>query len=157
MEKRIKLDKKDRQILKILQKNGRITNAQLALDVGLSPAPTLERVKKLENSGIIDSYHAHLNHAALGLGVSTFVKVTLKGHNKESINRFANEIQKVDEVVECHHTTGSADFMLKVVAQDIPAYQELMLESITEIMEINEIESMVILSTLKDTKAVPIP
>lgn len=157
MAKRIKLDKKDRQILEILQKNGRTTNAQLALDVGLSPAPTLERVKKLENSGIIDSYHAHLNHAAIGLGVSTFVKVTLKGHNKETINRFANEIQKVDEVVECHHTTGSADFMLKVVAQDIPAYQELMLENITEIMEINEIESMVILSTLKDTKTVPIP
>ena len=157
MTKRIKLDKKDRQILEILQKNGRITNAQLALDVGLSPAPTLVRVKKLEKTGIIESYHAHLNHAAIGLGVSTFVKVTLNGHNKETINRFANEIQKVDEVVECHHTTGSADFMLKVVAQDIPAYQELMLESITEIMDIDEIESMVILSTLKDTKAVPVP
>jgi len=157
MTKRIKLDKKDRQILEILQTNGRITNAQLALDVGLSPAPTLERVKKLEKTGIIESYHAQLNHAAIGLGVSTFVKVTLKGHNKETINRFADEIQKVDEVVECHHTTGSADFMLKVVAKDIPAYQELMLENITEIMEINEIESMVILSTLKDTKAVPIP
>ena len=157
MTKRIKLDKKDKQILKILQTNGRITNAQLALDVGLSPAPTLERVKKLEKSGIIESYHAHLNHAAIGLGVSTFVKVTLKGHNKDTINRFASEIQKVDEVIECHHTTGSADFMLKVVAQDIPAYQELMLASITEIMEINDIESMVILSTIKDTKAVPIP
>ena len=157
MTKRIKLDKKDKQILKILQTDGRITNAQLAQDVGLSPAPTLERVKKLEKAGIIESYHAHLNHAAIGLGVSTFVKVTLKGHNKETITRFTKEIQKVDEVVECHHTTGTADFMLKVVARDIPAYQELMLESITEIMEINEIESMVILSTLKDTKSVPIP
>ena len=157
MTKRIKLDKKDKQILKILQTDGRITNAQLALDVGLSPAPTLERVKKLEKAGIIESYHAHLNHAAIGLGVSTFVKVTLKGHNKETITRFTKEIQKVDEVVECHHTTGTADFMLKVVACDISAYQELMLESITEIMEINEIESMVILSTLKDTKSVPIP
>jgi Lrp/AsnC family leucine-responsive transcriptional regulator len=157
MTKPIKFDKKDKQILEILQTNGRITNAQLALDVGLSPAPTLERVKKLEKTGIIESYHAHLNHAAIGLGVSTFVRVTLKGHNKETINRFANEVQKIDEVVECHHTTGSADFMLKVVAQDIPAYQDLMLENITEITEINEIESMVILSTLKDTKAVPIP
>jgi len=157
MTNRIKLDKKDKQILKILQANGRITNAQLAMDVGLSPAPTLERVKKLEKVGIIESYHARLNHAAIGLGVSTFVKVTLKSHNKEAINRFADEMQKVDEVVECHHTTGTADFMLKVVAKDIPAYQELMLENITEILEINEIESMVVLSTLKDSRTVPVP
>jgi Lrp/AsnC family leucine-responsive transcriptional regulator len=157
MTKRIKLDKKDKQILEILQANGRITNAQLAIDVGLSPAPTLERVKKLEKSGIIESYHARLNHAAIGLAVSTFVKVTLKSHNKEAITRFANEMQKVNEVVECHHTTGTADFMLKVVARDIPAYQELMLENITEILEINEIESMVVLSTLKDSRTVPVP
>jgi len=157
MTNRIKLDKKDKQILKILQANGRITNAQLAMDVGLSPAPTLERNKKLEKVGIIESYHARLNHAAIGLGVSTFVKVTLKSHNKEAINRFADEMQKVDEVVECHHTTGTADFMLKVVAKDIPAYQELMLENITEILEINEIESMVVLSTLKDSRTVPVP
>ena len=157
MSEHIKLDKKDKLILKILQKNGRITNAQLALDVGLSPAPTLERVKKLEAIGVIKSYHAHLNNAAIGLGVTTFVKVTLKSHNKVAINRFADEMQKVDEVVECHHTTGTADFMLKVVAKDIPAYQELMLENITEILEINEIESMVVLSTLKDSRTVPIP
>ena len=157
MTKRIKLDTKDKQILKILQENGRITNAQLAIDVGLSPAPTLERVKKPEKLGIIVSYHAMLNHPAIGLGVSTFAKVTLKSHNKEAINRFASELQKVDEVVECHHTTGTADFMLKVVARDIPAYQELMLENITEILEINEIESMVVLSTLKDSRTVPVP
>jgi DNA-binding Lrp family transcriptional regulator len=156
MTKRIKLDMKDKQILKILQENGRITNAQLAIDVGLSPAPTLERVKKLEKFGIIVSYHARLNQAAIGLGVSTFVKVTLNSHNKEAINRFASEMQKVDEVVECHHTTGTADFMLKVVAEDIPAYQQLMLENITEILEINEIESMVVLSTLKDSRTVPV-
>ena len=157
MTNRIKLDKKDKQILKILQEHGRITNAQLSIDVGLSPAPTLERVKKLENLGIIKSYHAKVNHAAIGLGVSTFVKVTLKSHNKEAINRFADEMQNVEEVVECHHTTGTADFMLKVVAKDIPAYQQLMLESITEILEINEIESMVVLSTLKDSRIVPVP
>ena len=157
MTKRIKLDKTDKQILKILQTKGRITNAQLAIDVGLSPAPTLERVKKLEKLGIIESYHASLNYAAIGLGVSTFVKVTLNSHNKEAINRFAEQMHEVEEVVECHHTTGTADFMLKVVARDIPAYQELMLESITEILDISEIESMVVLSTLKDSKAVPIP
>jgi len=157
MAKRIKLDKTDKKILKILQKKGRITNAQLAIDVGLSPAPTLERVKKLENQGVIESYHAQLNLAAIGLGVSTFVRVTLKSHNKEAISNFTKAIQEVEEVVECHHTTGTSDFILKVVAIDIPAYQELMLEYVTEILEIDEIVSMVILSTIKDTKAVPIP
>ena len=157
MTKRIKLDKKDKQILKILQKQGRITNAQLAIDVGLSPAPTLERVKKLEKLGIIESYHAKINKAAVGLGVSTFVQVTLKSHNKAVIARFTEEINKVDEVVECHHTTGTSDFILKVVARDIPAYQELMLEYVTEIMDIDEIVSIVILSTIKDTNSVPIP
>jgi Lrp/AsnC family transcriptional regulator, leucine-responsive regulatory protein len=157
MTKRIKLDKKDRQILAILQKQGRITNAQLAIEVGLSPAPTLERVKKLENLGIIESYHARLSHDAIGLGVTTLVKISLNSHSKQAIERFAKEIDKIDEVIECHHTTGTSDFILKVVAKDIPAYQELMLEHITEIMEINDIESMVILSTLKDTHVVPIP
>jgi DNA-binding Lrp family transcriptional regulator len=157
MAKRIKLDKKDKQILKILQKKGRITNAQLAIDVGLSPAPTLERVKKLEKNGVIESYHAHLNQAAIGLGVSTFVRVTLKNHNKEAIARFTEGIQEVDEVVECHHTTGTSDFILKVVAEDIPAYQELIFEYVTETLDIDEIVSMVILSTIKDTKSVPIP
>ncbi len=157
MAKPIKLDKKDKQILQILQQNGRITNAQLAVEVGLSPAPTLERVKKLETHGIIKSYHAQLDWAAIGLGVATFVRVTLKTHTKKSITKFTAEISTIDEVVECHHTTGTADFILKVVAKDIPAYQELMLEHITEILEIDEVESMIILSTLKDTKAVPIP
>lgn len=157
MTKRIKLDKTDKQILKILQANGRITNAQLAIDVGLSPAPTLERVKKLEKLGIIESYHARVNKAAVGLGVSTFVRVTLNGHTKAVIARFTEEINKIDEVVECHHTTGTSDFILKVVAIDIPAYQELMLENVTEIMDIDEIVSIVILSTIKDTKSVPIP
>lgn len=157
MTKRIKLDKTDKQILKILQAKGRITNAQLAIDVGLSPAPTLERVKKLEKLGIIEGYHARINKAAVGLGVSTFVKVTLKGHNKAVIARFTEDINKIDEVVECHHTTGTSDFILKVVAIDIPAYQELMLENVTEIMDIDEIVSIVILSTIKDTKSVPIP
>jgi DNA-binding Lrp family transcriptional regulator len=156
MAKVAKLDIKDRQILKILQEKGRITNAQLASEVGLSPAPTLERVKKLESQGIIVSYHAKVNQESIGLGVTTLVKVTLKSHGKTVIEKFASEIQKVDEVIECYHTTGSSDFLLKVVAKDIPSYQQLMLEHITDIMEIDEIESMVILSTIKDTNSLPI-
>lgn len=155
--KPIKLDKIDRHILEILQVNGKITNAELAQTVGLSPAPTLERVKKLEKTGVIKSYHAHLDHSRIGLGVNTFVKVALKGHNKDNIDNFVSSIEKIEEIIECHHITGTGDFILKIVAEDIPSYQELMLEKVTDIEVVDNMQSMVILSTFKDSNKVPIP
>jgi Lrp/AsnC family leucine-responsive transcriptional regulator len=152
-----KLDPTDRKILEILQANSNITNAQLAQEIGLSPAPTLERVKKLENAGVIRSYHAVVDMASVGLGVSTFVMVSLKGHNKENIEIFIRAIEKIDEVIECHHVTGQADFILRIVAPDIPAYQKLMLEKVTNIEVVDNMQSTVILSTFKDSKVVPIP
>jgi DNA-binding Lrp family transcriptional regulator len=152
-----KLDRIDRKILEILQENSKITNAQLSKDIGLSPAPTLERVKKLEQAGIIKSYHATVNPATLGLGVSTFVHITLHGHNKKNIDTFIKAINKVPEIVECHHITGSGDFILKVIAKDIGAYQQLMLDKVSEIEVVDSMQSMVILSTFKDSKVVPIP
>ncbi|MBL6446878.1 Lrp/AsnC family transcriptional regulator [Fulvivirga sp. 29W222] len=157
MKPKIKLDKIDRRILEILQANAKITNAQLANEIGLSPAPTLERVKKLEVSGIIKSYHATLNNEKVGLGVSTFVMVSLKGHNKTNIEAFTQAINEIDEVIECHHITGSGDFILKIIAQDIAAYQKLMLEKVTNIEVVDNMQSLVILSTFKDSKVMPIP
>lgn len=154
---KVKLDAIDRKILELLQTNSNITNAQLAQEIGLSPAPTLERVKKLETSGVIKSYHAVIDGASVGLGVSTFVMVTLKGHNKENIEKFMKAIRKIDEVVECHHVTGQADFILKVVSADIPAYQNLMLEKVTNIEVVDSLQSTVILSTFKDSKVLPLP
>ncbi len=153
---KFKLDNIDRNILKILQKDGRITNSQLSKDIGLSPAPTLERVKKLEQIGYIKSYHAVLDKEKLGLGVTTFVMVSLKQHNKDTIDKFIESINTLEEVIECHHTTGTGDFMLKVVSEDISRYQKLMLEEISNIEVIADMQSMVILSTFKDSKAVPV-
>src|SRR5690349_22233918 len=98
MKNNIKLDVTDRKILEILQENSNITNAQLAKQIGLSPAPTLERVNKLETSGVIKSYHAVVDAASVGLGVSTFVMSSLKGHNKQNIDKFISAIKLVDEV-----------------------------------------------------------
>ena len=152
----IKLDNIDRKILEILQLNAKITNAQLAKEISLSPAPTLERVKKLENSGIIKSYHASLDKEKIGLSVSTFVMVTLKGHNKINIDFFTNAIDEIPEVIECHHITGTSDFMLKIISYDIAAYQRLMLEKISEIEVVDGLQSMVILSTFKEIKVIPL-
>ncbi|MEJ2005217.1 MAG: Lrp/AsnC family transcriptional regulator [Cyclobacteriaceae bacterium] len=156
MKRNIKLDETDRRILEILQKNAKITNAQLSQEIGLSPAPTLERVKKLENSGVIQSYHAKLDPDKIGLGVSTFVMVSLKGHNKENIEKFVSRIEDIPEIVECHHVTGSGDFILKIVTEDINSYQTLMLETVSNIDIVDNMQSMVILSTFKDSKVMPL-
>jgi Lrp/AsnC family leucine-responsive transcriptional regulator len=155
--KELKLDELDKRILVILQKNAKITNAQLSQEIGLSPAPTLERVKKLEQSGLIKSYHAELDTEMLGLGVQMFVQVTLKGHNKQNIDIFMDSIRDIPEVIECHHVTGSADLILKVISRDITSYQKFMLENISEIEVVDNLQSMVILSTMKDSKALPLP
>ena len=153
----LKFDKIDRKILEILQKSAKITNAQLSKDIGLSPAPTLERVKKLENMGVINSYHAKLDISKIGLGVTTFVLVTLVGHNKENIDKFIAEINTIEEVIECHHITGAGDFILKIISKDIPSYQKLMLEKVSNIKVVDNMQSMVVLSTFKDSKVMPIP
>lgn len=152
-----KLDAIDHKLLDILQANGKITNAQLSKDVGLSPAPTLERVKKLEQSGIIQSYHAQVNREKVGLGVMTYVQVTLKGHQKTIIEAFTNKINKVPEIIECHHVTGQCDFLLKVIAKDINHYQQLIMDTINEIEVVASTQTMVILQTMKNSKVLPVP
>ncbi len=154
---KVKLDATDRKIVELLQANSNITNAQLALEIGLSPAPTLERVKKLENQGVIKSYHALVDMDSVGLGVSTFVTVSLKGHNKENINKFIAAIKGIPEVIECHHVTGQSDFILKMVSSDIPSYQNLMLEKLSNIEVVDNMQTTVILSTFKNSKSVPLP
>jgi len=154
---KVKLDSIDRKILEILQSNAKITNSQLSKDIGLPPAPTLERVKKLETSGIIKSYFAKLDTNKVGLGLHTFVQVSLKGHHKKNIDLFVSEINKIAEVVECHHITGSSDFILKIISGNIPSYQKLMLEKISVIKGIDSLQSVIVLSTFKDSKVMPIP
>ena len=151
-----KLDQTDLKVLEILQQNAKITNAQLSKEIGLSPAPTLERVKKLETLGIIQSYHAQVDREKVGLGVSTFVTVTLTGHKKQVTESFVSQINQILEVIECHHVTGSGDFMLKIVSKDIASYQKLMLEKINEIEEVASTATMVILSTFKENKVLPL-
>ena len=152
----MKIDNIDRKILRMLQENSKITNAYLSKQIGLSPAPTLERVRKLEKKGIIIGYHAQLNLSKIGLGVSTFVLVSLKEHNKKNINIFLDKINKIKNVIECHHITGTGDFILKVVSENIASYQKLMLDKVSEIEATDSLQSMVILSTFKDNKVMPL-
>lgn len=152
----VELDKTDLQILKILQQNGRITNLQLSNEIGLSPAPTLERVRKLENSGYILSYHALVDEEKLGLGIKTFIQVSLDFHKNNTIQKFLDEIQEIKEITECHHVTGQCDFLLKVYVKDIKSYEQLIMQKISRITVVKTFQTMIIMSTNKKEPTVPL-
>lgn len=149
-------DKTDLQILKKLQQNGRITNLQLSSEIGLSPAPTLERVRRLENQGFIKNYHARIDEEKLGLGIKTFIQIQLDFHQGDTIQAFVEEVKGIDEITECHHVTGGCDFLLKVYVKDIKAYEKLIMEKITKIRMVKTFQTMMILSTSKDDAVMPL-
>lgn len=149
----MKLDKTDIKILNILQEEGRITNSELAKRIEISPPPTLERVKKLEKSGVIKRYVALLDPPAVGYGTCMFVEVTISHHERKAIEEFLKAVKKVDEVMECHHTTGDADFLLKISVKDIPAYEDLVLHKLTKLPHLLNITTVVVLSTFKNETA----
>jgi Lrp/AsnC family transcriptional regulator, leucine-responsive regulatory protein len=152
----MKLDKTDRRILQILQTNGRITNKDLASQLNLSAPPTLERVKKLESQGFIESYSALLNANKVGLTTIMMVSVTLHQHSQEAIQEFRRAIETFDEIMECYHVTGDDDYMLKVMCQDIAEYETFMVEKLSRINSLGKIKSSVVLSTIKNQQVLPI-
>lgn len=149
-----KLDKIDLKILRILQENSKITNLELSRRIGLSPAPTLERVKKLENNNVILSYHAEVNPQALGLNVMTFVLVSLAWKKEDALNRFLEKIKTIDEIVESYIITGEADFLIKVICKDIPTYEQLLFK-LSQIDEIERLKTLMTLSTVKKSSILP--
>ena len=150
-----RLDRTDLRILKILQGNSKITNLDLSKKIGLSPAPTLERVKKLEQSGIIQSYHAQVNPTSIGLSVKTFVLVSLAWQKENALNNFLDKVKSIDEIVECYIITGEADFLMKIVCKDIPTYEKLLFKTLSQIEEIERLKTLMTLSTVKDSKILP--
>ena len=156
MEVGIKLDTIDLKILRIIQERGRITNLQLSNEIGLSPAPTLERVKKLENSKIIKSSHGYVNDALLGLGIQAFISISLVRQIEGSIVTFKEKVQAIPEIMECYQVTGNADYFLKIMVKDIPAFESLIANKLSKIEEIGQMQTMVILSKVKDSKVIPL-
>jgi Lrp/AsnC family transcriptional regulator, leucine-responsive regulatory protein len=156
MAKIKELDKTDLKILKHLQEDGCLSNLDLANKVGLSATPTFERVKKLEKAKIIKSYHAEIDAVALGMGIQTFMMVSLSQTRGNAIPNFIKQINDIPEIIECHHVTGSSDYILKIMVEDIAAYEHLAMDTIRNIKEISNMTTMVILSTIKDSKVAPL-
>jgi DNA-binding Lrp family transcriptional regulator len=122
----MQLDRLDLRILSQLQKNGRMTNVDLAEAVGLSASPCLNRVKRLEQAGFISGYSAQICMEKIGDILTVFTEVTLSDHHREDFIRFEKAVKELDEVIECHLVSGGYDYLLKVVARGVNHYQELM-------------------------------
>lgn len=151
-----KIDEIDCKILGLLQKNGRITVKEMAAQLGLSPTPVFERTKKLERAGIISHYAAILNPDKIGKKLYAFAHISLKDHSKALVEKFAAQITKIPEVLECHYVTGDSDFILKILLNDMEKYREFIMNSLFEMDNIAKVETFLSLSVLKNSKVIEV-
>lgn len=154
--RRAKLDKIDKNILRDLQQDGRITNVELARNVGISAPPCLRRVRALEDAGFIKSYHAKIDPAALGYTVTVFALVKLQSQAEKDLIEFEKLINSLEMVRECHMLAGDVDFLLKIVARDWDSYQEFLTKKLTSAPNVISVKSSMTIRTAKDQPGVPI-
>lgn len=156
-ESLVKLDRIDRRILENLQKDGSLTNQQLAEKVGLSPSPCLRRVKALEDAGIIIRTATILDHKKLGLSLTAIVLIGMDRHTPERFAAFEEQVAEYPEIQECYLITGqSADYMLKVVVPDMDHYHHFLLNHITRIQGVSGVHSSFVLRRVIDSTALPL-
>jgi len=143
------MDTVDRQMLTILQREGRISNAALAEKLHLSASPCLRRMRALEHDGVITGYRAELDRKKLGLGLTVFVELKVDGHSDRSAATIGEALQAAPEVVAAHIVSGSADFLLEVVVPDLAAYERLMFETLLRLPNVGDVRSNFALRTVK--------
>lgn len=148
------LDQTDIKILKILQKNAKLTTKELAEAVNLTPTPVFERQKRLEKQGYIKKYVAVLDPNKLNLSLMVICSVKLKQINKEIAEQFTYEINRLPEVIECYNTSGNYDYMLKVRSSDMKHYQEFILNKLGAIENVGAIESTFVMSEVKQDNGI---
>jgi DNA-binding Lrp family transcriptional regulator len=147
------IDATDKIILNELQANARITTRELADKLGLSTTPVFERIKKLEKSGLIKDYVALVDAGKLDFNLTAFTQVRLDIHSKEMIEAFTKKITSFDEVVECYHTTGESDFLLKIIVADMNEYYRFIMEQLTQTRDVAHVNTSFVLNELKHTTA----
>lgn len=158
MAQLISIDRYDRRILELLQKDGRISNQQLAERIGLSQSPCLRRVRALEEAGLITGYRALLDAKKLGLSLLALIHISMDRHTPERFANFDAEVKALPEVMECLLITGQeADYQLKVIVRDMDAYQSLLLNKITRIKGVTGVHSSFVLRQVVARTAIPLP
>jgi DNA-binding Lrp family transcriptional regulator len=150
-------DSVDRKILSILEKNARISNAELAEKVNLSPTPCLRRLRKLESTGLIRGYAALLDEKALGLQASALLFVNLEKNTKENAEQFEAAVKLLPEVLECFVVAGRHDYVLRIVTRDLDDYARFIKERLAVLEKIADLESIIILKQILVQKNLPLP
>jgi Lrp/AsnC family leucine-responsive transcriptional regulator len=150
------LDRIDRRLLAVLQAEGRISNAELAKRVQLSPSACLRRVQRLEQDGVIAGYRAELGATALGLDLAAFVRVQLARHDRVSVERFAHQVADWDEVIACHALTGDMDYLLHVVVADLEHFSRFLLDRLLNDAGVADVNSSFVLRTVKPLRGLPV-
>ena len=153
----MQMDAIDLRILDELQRDGALSNVELARRVHLSPSPCLARVKALETAGVIQRYVALANAAVLGLGLNVFISISLKTQSKKSLADFEQRIAEHDEVMECYLMTGDSDYLIRVALPDIGALEKFILEQLTPIAGIEKIRSSFAHKQVRYKTARPLP
>ncbi len=148
------LDKIDIQILSILQKDSNRTTKSIAEELGMTTSPIFERIKKLEKEGFIKKYVAVLDNKKIGLKLKVFIGITLQGHTRSFLQKFVKEINNFPEVVECHRVSGNYDYLLKLVVEDIEAYETFIISKLTLLPYLGNVQSLITLSTGKETNEI---
>ena len=144
------LDKIDTQILALLQQNSNRTTKSIANELGMTTTPIFERIKKLEKEGYINKYVAVLNNKKIGLKQTVFIGITLQGHTRSFLEKFVTQINSFPEVIECHRVSGNFDYLLKLVVEDIEAYETFIISKLTLLPYLGNVQSLIALSTSKE-------
>ncbi|EAQ38566.1 Lrp/AsnC family transcriptional regulator [Dokdonia sp. MED134] len=147
----MRLDATDQQLLILLQEDSNQTVKALAEKLGKSTTPIFERIKKLEKEGLIDGYSARINAKKVGLKQTVFIAISLQGHTRSYLEKFVNEINSFPEVIECHRVSGGFDYLLKLVVEDIEAYERFIITKLTLLPYIGNLQSHIVLSSSKET------
>ena len=153
----VDLDNTDRQLLAALQENARLTTGELAQMTGLSQSPCWRRIRRLEESGLIDGYHARLDRRALGYGVVAFVSISIDFQTEARSSEFVEAVLAIPQVVMFHGITGNADFLLMVVAEDLDAYSELLTTRLHRLPGARQVQSSFSLQEFRRFDDLPIP
>ncbi len=143
------LDDKDRAILRLLQENAKATVREIAQKVHLSPTPVHERIKRLEDTGVISQYAALVNPAKLKKGLMIICHVSLKEHNKKSGAKFIRTMHELREVIECYNISGEFDFMLKVVVENMDAYYDFHVNKLGQVENLGQLQSTFVMGVIK--------
>ncbi len=147
------MDKTDRKILMLLQKNAKLNTKEIASKIGLTVSPTFERIKKLEQQNYIKKYVAILNGSKIGKTLIVYCQISLSVHSRELINNFKEEIADLPEVLEYHHVSGNYDFLIKVVVGDMNEYQDFVVNKLSVIKGISNVQSSFVMEEIKNDTA----